>query len=378
MTFDLDRYRELFPHIKEGWVHLNHAGVSPLSTRVAGAMGDWLQLMTTDPHATMAGFGDYIECHNALSRLLGVPAQDVALTKNTAHGLSIIADGLKWRDDDEIVFADCEYPANTYPWLAQEDRGVTCRIIKTRDDGTLALDDFAAAMSPRTRIVAVSWVQFSTGYRTDIEALAELAHAHGALLVVDVIQGLGALPVNIAAAGVDIAATGSQKWLMGPMGVGGLYINPNVLDQLRLVNMGAGSVNNVFAFEPLGFDPKPTAQRYEEGTPNFPGAIGLLASIRLLEEVGLASVWDRIRNTTRYAMEGLKSRGYLVVSPDDDDKRAGIVLFNHPTLPKEPVLAALNDAKVHLVDRGGKIRFAPQFYTSESDIDQALAALPPV
>lgn len=373
---NIEKVRSQFPILAEGYIHLNHAGVSPMSLPVANTIAEFLQRSMKSPDGTMWGFQAHTECHAALASLMGVPTEDLALTKNTAHGLSIVADGLKWNDGDEVIFADCEYPANTYPWLAQESRGVKCVVLKTRPDGTVPVEDYAAAITAKTRVIAVSWVQFATGYRSDLAALAELAHAHGALLVADIIQGLGALPINVTELGVDIAATGSQKWLMGVVGTGGLYINPNVLDQLRLVNMGAGSVNNVLAFEPLGFDPKPTAQRYEEGTPNIPGSLGLLAAIELLKKAGADEVETRIRNVTRYAMDGLRSRGYNVLSPDADDIRAGIVLFQHPTYPNSVVMGALKAAKVHVVDRGGKVRFAPHFYNTEADFDQVFDALP--
>lgn len=369
--------RSLFPYLKKGIVHLNHAGVSPLSLPVANAIRDYANLMSADPlESGMRVWQQHIQCHEAFARIMGVAPENVAITKNTAHGLSIVANGLKWEAGDEVIFADCEYPANTYPWLSQADRGVVAKILKTRGDGTLPIEDYAALVTARTRVIALSWVQFSTGYKSDLKALAQLAHSAGALLVVDVIQGLGAAPLDLTDADVDIAATGSQKWLMGPVGTGALFIHPRVLDRLRLVNVGAGSVKNVVAFDPLGFDPKPNAQRYEEGTPNVAGSMGVKAAIEFLEAVGLPKVRERILKITRYAMDGIRARGYEVASPDSDDIRSGIVLFRHPTLPNDQALKSLQAAQVIMADRGGKLRFAPHFYITEEDIDRALAALP--
>jgi cysteine desulfurase / selenocysteine lyase len=227
-------------------------------------------------------------------------------------------------------------------------------------------------------MIAISWVQFSTGYRSDLAALTELAHKAGARILVDVIQGLGALPIDLKALGVDFAATGSQKWLIGPMGVGGLYVKQDALDDLRLVNMGAGSVNNVYAFDPLGFDPKPTAQRYDEGTPNFLGAVGLSAALSMLEDAGGSEIEQSIKDITEYATARLESAGYLVLSPKNWEDRAGIVLFRHPTVPNEAVMEALSAAKIVVVARGGKVRFAPHFYNTHEDIDRAIGALPAV
>jgi selenocysteine lyase/cysteine desulfurase len=374
---DLNDYRALFPHVAEGILHFNHAGSSPLSSVAASEMIRYISELTYDPGTAQArAFPRYAACRQRIADMMGVPSSDVAMTKNTAHGLSIIADGLDFSDGDEVVFADCEYPSNTYPWLAQAWRGVRSVIVRTRPDGMIDPQDYAASVTRRTRVIAVSWVQFGTGYRADLDALAEIAHNAGALLVVDVIQGLGLLPCDLARIGVDMAATGSQKWLMGPLGVGAVYVRPSVLDHLRLVNMGAGAVKNVLAFDPLGFDPKATTQRYEEGSPNLVGAIGLDASMGVLQGVGMQNVWESVRSVTRHAMESLKSKGYTVTSPEKDDQRAGIVLFRHPTLPNSDVLAALKAGGVICVERGGNCRFAPHFYNNMDDIDRAVALLP--
>ncbi|HEX5324242.1 MAG TPA: aminotransferase class V-fold PLP-dependent enzyme, partial [Capsulimonadaceae bacterium] len=242
--------------------------------------------------------------------------------------------------------------------------------------GTLDPADYAKLISQRTRVIAVSWVQFGTGFRSDLAALAEIAHANGALLLVDVIQGLGAFPIDLLALGVDIAATGSQKWLIGPLGVGGLYIHPNALNHLRLVNMGSGSVKDVRAFSPLGFDPKPNAQRYEEGTPNLLGLIGLSASLSLIEEAGIEKIADRILAITAYAAEQLRRKGYEIVSPEIEGHRSGILIFKHPTVPSEELVALLDAAGVIAAPRGGGVRFAPHFYITEEHMDRAIAALP--
>jgi cysteine desulfurase / selenocysteine lyase len=374
---DVNSFREEFPHIAEGVVHLNHAGVSGLSYRSVARITDALGRQSRDP----ADFFPYamdqsLQCRRRLAALQGIAEANLAFTKNTAHGISIIADGLDWRPGDEVIFADCEYPANSYPWLAQQDRGVVCKIVPTRPDYTISVDDYASAFTSRTRILAVSWVQFGTGFRADLAKLTELAHAHEALIVVDIIQGLGAFPIDLTDLGVDAAATGSQKWLLGPMGVGALYVHPTMLDHLRLVNMGALSVADAGEYHTLAFDPKPTVQRYEEGTPNIFGYCGLNAALEILEEAGAGAISERILSITRYAANVLERRGYIVDSPQDDSMRSGILMFHHPTRSTEDLIEALKSANVNAVQRGKLARFAPHFYTLENDIDRAVAALP--
>lgn len=371
------KYREEFAYISEGIIHLNHAGVSGMSYRTVARMTEAINLQSRRPDLFFPfAMEQAAQCRARLAELMGVDISDLALTKNTAHGVSIIADGLDWQSGDEVVFADCEYPANSYPWLAQRDRGVICKPLAARTDGTVPVEDYAAAVTSKTRVIAVSWVQFSTGYRSDIRALAELAHAHGALLVVDVIQGLGAFPINLKDLGVDAAATGSQKWLIGPLGVGGLYVRPEMLEHLRLVNMGSASVKDVGLFDTLNFDPKPTVQRYEEGTPNIFGYCGLNAALEMIEEVGIGTISTNILAITRYAVTALERRGYIVDSPELDESRSGIVMFHHPTLPTSEIIEALKAHRVIAVQRGKSVRFAPHFYTAQSDIDSAVEALP--
>ena len=360
-------------------VYLNHAGVSPAPARVVHAVQEAVALSARDP----IGFFMQLalpakEAARArLAGLMGVPAEHLALLKNTGHGLSIVADGLMLSPGDNVVSVNCEYPSVVYPWYAQADRGIETRLATpSSPDGVFTPDDLAAIMDDRTRVVTLSWVQFGTGFRADLAAFAALAHAHEALLVVDVIQGLGVLPLEVERLGIDVAVTGSHKWLMAPPGSGGLYVAPHVLDRLRLVNMGAGAVVDVAKFDPLDFTPKPNAQRYEEGSPNVLGLIGLDAALSLLEEVGTDAIAAQVLALAAHAADKLEAKGYQVTSPRADHQRAGLVMFQHPAYSNESVLQALTAAGVTAAVRGGKLRFSPHFYNTREEIERAVEALP--
>lgn len=376
---NVEEYRRTeFADVVARGPYLNHAGVGPAPARVVRAVQEAVTLSACDPFGFMMEMALPMResARQKLGRLMGAAPEHIAITKNTGHGLALAADALILEPGDNVVSIDCEYPSVVYPWYAQAYRGVETRLVPCRPDGTFTTDDVAAKMDSRTRVLTLSWVQFGTGYRADLAAFASLAHAHNALFIVDVIQGLGVLPLEAEALGLDIVAAGVHKWLFAPGGTGGLYIAPHALDRMRLVNMGAGAVVDVAKFDPLDFAPKPNAQRYEEGTPNGLGIVGLDAALTLIEEVGVAQIGERVRRLTEHAARGLEAKGYIVESPRADESRAGLVLFRAPRLASDKVLEALTAANVQAAVRSGRVRFSPHFYNTEEEIDRAIDALP--
>ncbi len=375
--FSTLRAQEFSPVTERG-VYLNHAGVGPAPARVVKAVQEAVALTAADP------LGFFMErffpaqgsARARLGRLMGVNPEHLAFVKNTGHGLSLIADGLKLSPGDNVVSVDCEYPSVVYPWYAQADRGIETRLATPRADGSFTPDDLAAKMDSRTKVVTLSWVQFGTGFRANLKAFADMAHAHGALLVVDVIQGLCALPLDLTAAGADMAVSGVHKWQLAPGGTGALYVAPHALDRLRLVNMGAGAVVDIMKFDPLDFNVKPSVQRYEEGVPNALGMVGLDAGLSLIEEAGIEAVGAQILSLSAYAADRLDARGYEVTSSRDDSSRSGLVMFRHPAHTNEDVLKSLTDAGVSAAVRGGRVRFSAHFYNTTDEIDRAVEALP--
>ena len=371
------RQQEFGPVTERG-IYFNHAGVGPAPARVVRAVQAAVAQTAEDP----LGFfmQHYFPARDSararLGRLMGVNPDHLAFVKNTGHGLSLIADGLKLEPGDNVVSVACEYPSVVYPWYAQADRGIETRLVTPNAEGSFTPEDFAAQMDARTRVVTLSWVQFGTGFRADLKVFADMAHAHGALFIVDVIQGLCALPLDLSEAGVDMAVSGVHKWQLAPGGSGALYVAPHALDRLRLVNMGAGAVVDVMKFDPMDFTVKPSVQRYEEGTPNGLGMVGLDAALSVIEEAGIEAVGEQVLSLAAYAADQLDKRGYAVTSPRDDASRSGLVMFRHPSHANEDVLKALTDAGVTAAVRGGRMRFAPHFYNTTEEIDRAVEALP--
>ena len=358
-------------------VHMNHAGVSPIPKRTQAAIGWAATQLSSSVHSFFNNsFWPVMdEARRRFALLLGADPTNVAFTKNTGHGSSIIADGLRVERGDNVVLVEGDYPAVNYPWLAQAERGVEVRVVKPDGNGSFTIDQVAELCDSRTKAVALSWVQFRSGFRIDPNAFAQLAHSFGAILVLDVIQGLGVHPISLVESQVDVAITGVHKWLMSPSGVGGLYIAPSIIDRIGLVNMGAASTVDVMSFNSDVFEPKPNALRYEEGSPNALGICALSASLSLIEDIGLSQIELQVFGLTRMLSEGLSSMGYNVNADRRREHWSGLLYVQHAQKSADCLLERLAERGVNAAIRGGRLRLSPHFYNNEDDIDRVLHAL---
>ena len=269
-----------------------------------------------------------------------------------------------------------EFGANAYPWLALRERGVTVTLIGAPRE-RMTPDVLRRYVTSRTKVVAVSWVTFDDGYRHDLAALAEVAHAHGALFVVDAIQGLGAFPLDVNATGVDAVYAGGAKWLMALQGVSFLWLRANLLDRVALRLPGWRSVADMWDFLDYTQAPAPDASRYEGGTPNFLGALSLATSIDVLASAGIERIAAHVLALTDRLVEGVRSRGYTIVGDRSrDDVKSGIVLFRRDDVDAIALGKRLNEANICTTYRAAGIRVAPHGHNTLDDIDAILAALP--
>ncbi len=377
MSVNTGALRTLFP-VTERWAYLNHASVSPLSTRVRKVMADFVDDTVENGVVYYAKYKGQIEAvRRSAARLLGADIEEIALTGNTSDGLLIVANGLPWRAGDNIVTADIEFPANVYPWkFLEQRREVEVRLVPGHE-GRVLIDDLAAAMDGQTRLVAVSSVQFATGFQIDLGAVANLCRRHDAYLCVDAIQGLGAIPMNVRQAGIDFLAAGGHKWLMGPVGTGIFYVRRDLIEQLTPTHAGWCAVQDAgdyFRFDsPLRRD----AMRFRSGSINSPGLLGLGASIETLMEIGPENTESHLIDLTDYLIEGLRSRGFEVLTPHQTlAERSGIVCFQSDAHDPEAIHSRLEDAGVVVAARGDRVRVSPHCYNNRDDINRLLEALP--
>lgn len=375
-SIDLARFRSEIP-AAESWTYLNHAAIGPMTLSGAERMGGLARLVAGSGDRYWTERADETErVRRETALLLGArEPHEVAFVGNTSEGLSAVAWGLDWRPGDNVVGPEPEFPANVYPWLSLAPLGVEYRRVPERE-GRVDAADLVAAMDGRTRIVAVSWVQYASGHRVDLAPLAAACRDAGALLVVDAIQGVGALALDVEAAGVDACALAAHKWLLGPEGVGVLYVSDRVIDRLRSTRHGWRSV--AARFDWTGIDPTPAAGalRFEAGTLNMAGVHALGGTVDLLQELGIEGVEARVLALADRVARGLAGRGFRLAEPRrSPGEVSGIVAATHPGRSADELARELADRRIVVSHRAGRLRVAPHGYNTEEEVDRLLAAL---
>lgn len=363
----LSELRAHFPHTRDT-IYMNHAATAPLSRVVMEAVNGYLgERHKTDIENFETVLPQVEETRKRLAALLGTDAARVDFAPNTSSALTILARGLDWQEGDRIAIPGCEFPANVYPFLSLEKDGVEVDFIEHRE-GVFSLEDVERVLTPKTRLLSLSWVQFLSGFRADIEALSELCHSRGVLLCVDAIQGLGALQLDVEAAGVDFLAGGSHKWLMGTQGLGFFYVTEALQERLRPMPgwlHGPVDWDNFFDYRLAYHD---DARRFRTGTMNHLGILALRAALGLYLEVGPAWCEGQVLENARRLSKGLAEIGLERYGPND--VCSGIVTVRHPEA--ETVYERLREWEVIASTRNGMLRFAPAYYNSLDEIERAL------
>jgi selenocysteine lyase/cysteine desulfurase len=367
------KYRSQFP-ITEKYIFMNHAAVSAVPKRTAEAVSSFYKDCSLRSSVHYQEWMRRInEVRGVIAALINSRPEEVAFTGNTSEGLSIVASGFKWERGDKILISKPDFPSNIYPWLNLEKSGVEVKFVDRRN-GRLEVDDFSRALDKRTKMIAVSSVDFLTGFSFDLEALGAFCRDKGICLCVDGIQGLGVIPMDVKKFGIHFLASGGHKWLLGPMGCGFLYISPDVNSKIHPNRVGWKSVVNQENFFEINFDLKPNALRFEAGTMNVAGIYALGASMELLMEVGIERIYEKVLSLNKKLYSSLKEREFSVISPMGKDERSGIISFVPPGDP-ERLYKYLTSEGVILSLRSGVIRCSPHFYNTDYEIENFLEAL---
>lgn len=378
---DLDRdealRREEFP-VAANRIFLGNAAVCPLPRRVGQAMADYGLAGTAHDQEKALDLPRLLqESRERAGRLLGVEASSIALVGPTSVGLSLVANGLPWQAGDNVVFYPGDYPSNAVVWMNLKNRGVEPRPIQPVAPGVITREILEPLVDEKTRLVALASVHFVSGYRIDVEGIGRWLREKGVLFCLDSIQSFGALRTPLEF--VDFAPADAHKWLLGPCGVGIFYVNPEAMEQLEPTLLGWHNVICPDFLTPETVRYIPGAKRYEAGSPNVIGTVGMHAGFGLIEELGLDAIEDKVLSLTRLLREGLRTKGYTLAL-EDEGALSGITACRRDDIDMGAKFEALAKADVvaslrSTLDRTPWIRFSPHAYNTTAEVEQVLSLM---
>ncbi len=373
-NYDINHYRSLFPLVKNGLTYLDHAAIGPFPTPVRDAVNAYVNKKSeTEPNVALEFFRTAAGVRDRIGMLLNSPKERIALTDNTTNGLNILASGLEWKSGDRILLTDIEFPANVSPFLNQRRHGVEVDFVKSRG-GRILPEDFERALTPKTRLLSVSHVQFLHGFRSDLGALGELCRRKGIIFCVDAIQSAGVVPIDVQAMKIDFLSSGCQKWLLAPEGVGFVYVSEPMQEKIHQAHLGWTSNKDFFGdFFRYRMDLDPTARRYENSTANVGGVFGLQASLGILLEVGIINIHAHVEVLTQLAIDRLTAKSSELLTPAEPAHRAGIVTFRPHNA--QQLFEKFKAERIFVSLREGCIRISPHFYNTSDEMEKVLGVI---
>ncbi len=365
------QYRPQFP-VTANLVYLNHAAVAPLVKPAADAMVALAQ------EACAWGsfhYDTWLDAYEGLrvaaARLINAHRDEIAIVKNTSEGIATVALGIDWRAGDKVVAFREEFPSNYYPWLRLEKLGVRVEWLSIYDP-LEAIDQAATG----ARLLAISFVNYLSGHRVDLDAIGEVCHRRGCIFFVDAIQGLGAVPIDVRRSRIHALAADGHKWLLGPEGCGVLYVQKDLMDSIEPVEFGWTNSVSYADYASRDMTLRPDAARYECGTLTTIAIFGLRAAIEFLNEVGVERVMPAVLALGARIEAGARAKGYESICQRTEASGSGIVSFRKEGIDSRMVVKTLRDGGIVTAPRQGWVRTSPHFYVGPEEIDRMLALLP--
>jgi len=380
--FDYVGNAEQFPVLSH-WDFFNHAGVCPIPHVASRAIRRYAHEAEAGAYLAGPWYVEVEKLRSTAARIINAHRDEIAFVKNTSEGISIVANGIDWQWGDRIVTTAVEYPANIYPWM---------EVARTHGTKLVTVDEVTdasgrrqvptekileEAADPRTRLVSLSHVEFASGQRHDLERIGKFCHENKKLFCVDAIQTIGAWPVDVNAMHIDYLSADGHKWMLGPEGAGIFYCRRELIDRTRPLMIGWMNVIDPQNYGNYDYTLKSDAGRFECGTLNIAGLLGLKASLDLLLEVGIDNVGRRLQQLTDHLGHGLVKKGYKIISPRNPGQFTGILSFTSPTHAHEQIFKMLRkDHKTEIAVREGRLRASPHFYNTEEQMDRLIEHLP--
>ena len=366
-----------FPSAKK-FVSLNAANVALMYHGAHQAIIEWQDDVALygsnnfDEKSEETVFG---ELHQVASQLINATPEDIAAGSSATELLCSLAWAISPSKDQNVVSTEIVFPSTVYPWQrVASSTGCEIRLAKEKKN-FIHINEIITLIDQHTAVVCISHVEYGNGQTFDLHLLAEAAHEHGALLVVDATQSAGAIPIDVQACPVDALISGAYKWLCGPFGAAFMYLAPHLQTKLEPGLVGFRSHKNMWDLDASRIDYPQTAEKFEFSTMAFGCAVGLTRAINFLNDVGVENIFQYNRQLADRLIEGLQTRGAVITSPMEDESRSAIVRAHFKNIGSNKIIQSLNQVGVFVSRRGDSIRFSPHLYNSMSDIDKALAEI---
>ncbi|MFH1729057.1 MAG: aminotransferase class V-fold PLP-dependent enzyme [Pseudomonadota bacterium] len=359
--------RNEFP-LKKNIIYLANAEVAPLPLSSANAIAEYAKDYSNFGHKAYYNKYEKLidDTRVEAAKLLDCSEDEIAFGKNTTWGIILASMLLPLKKDDEIIIPHKEFPANYYPWLPLRNKGIKIKFIRSRDFG-IAPEDIIDNITKKTKLITQSLVDYFTGYRQDFKKLSKVCKEKDIHLVLDAIQGIGAIPFSCKKNHISFLSADAHKWMMGPEGISLLYINKKVIPKLNQDYYGWLNLEDPFDFLKRNKELVKTASRVEEGSHNMLGIAGLNKSLKLINEVGIDEIWESIFKLTEILIIELKKLGYYVVTRKQKNSRAGIISFK-PTKNATLIQKHFETKKIYINQRNGYLRISPHFYNDKDEI----------
>lgn len=371
---DKSSVRNLFPYLERGIIYFNHASTGPVSVLVKQRLTDLLEEKSKDKIDDYSSFLKVAdETKELLSKLINCPVDRLAFVDNTSNGLNILAQSIDWKTGDRILLNDIEFPANVYPFLNLKRFGVEVDFVKSKN-GIVTAEQIIESVKPETRLISVSFVQFLSGYKIDLEKIGSFCRENNIIFSVDGIQGIGAVNIDVQKSKIDFLSCGTQKWLFGAQGLAFIYVDEKFQKKMIPANVGWLSVNDAWNLLDYKLDLKTSANVFQGGTLNAFAIYAFNTSLKMFKDFGFNNIQPEVLSNTKYFINKLKGIGLnCVLSDCSDNELAGIVTIK-PENP-EKVFEKLTAKKIFCSIREGLVRFSPHFYNTHQEIDRVVDEL---
>jgi kynureninase len=361
-----ERWRPEFPGLERS-TYMNTCSLGQLSRRSISAMNRYMETWLS--YGASAWYelwlGEMADARARFARLINASPEEVAILPSVGVALSIIGSSLDYRQRNEVVTTEMDFPTIPYQWMARGGEGVNVRLLQTPDRVHVPQEEFAAAITERTALVATTHVLFTSGWIQDIAAISRMAHDAGALSVVDGYQAAGQIPVDVKAADVDVYISGGLKWLLGGPGIVFMYVRQELIPQLDSTTTGWFAARDMFKFNPERFERAEDARRFEPGTPAVAAVYTANAGMSIIEEIGIDAIRARTRALDLDLIDRLHAAGLQPRIPSDLDRHAGIVML--PVEDPAGLVKGLKERNVIIDYRPGAVRLSPYFYNNEEE-----------